>query len=151
MIKKQMVQLLSSFANEFFMTQIISEPTHYQGNTLDLIFTNNRDLIYNCEYVSPLRSVSHHKLVEVATKLDVQIEAASSPQKKICSETIDSPFTTLNFYSDEVDWLSIEEDLSNIDWVLEFKNLDVNSTHKKFIDICYEVASKYVPFKKRYS
>ena len=149
--EKQMVQLLSSFANEFFMTQIISEPTHYQGNTLDLIFTNNRDLIYNCEYVSPLRSVSHHKLVEVATKLDVQIEAASSPQKKIRSETIDSPFTTLNFYSDEVDWLSIEEDFSNVDWVLEFKNLDVNSTHKKFIDICYEVASKYVPLKKRYS
>lgn len=147
--EKEMVKILSSFANDFFMTQIINEPTHFQGNLLDLVFTNNSSLIYNCNYVTPLRSVSHHKVIEVATKLNIHNKTTAT-KYPLNSEADTSPFTTLNFFSDDIDWNSLNDDLAGIDWVCEFKNSSINSVHKKFVDICYEIACKYVPLKKKF-
>ena len=36
---------LRCFCDEFFLKQVVNEPTHKDGNILDLVFTNNMDLI----------------------------------------------------------------------------------------------------------
>ena len=41
-----MIDDLLGLANEYFLTQLIQQPTHRQGNTLDLIFSNNPMIIY---------------------------------------------------------------------------------------------------------
>ena len=47
-----MIDDLLGLANEYFLTQLIQQPTHRQGNTLDLIFSNNPVIRVN----SPIRT-----------------------------------------------------------------------------------------------
>ena len=51
---------------ESFLTQHVTEPTHYRGNntpnTLDLIFTNEEGMIEKLKYLAPIGK-SHHSLL----------------------------------------------------------------------------------------
>ena len=51
---------------ESFLTQHVTEPTRYRGNntpnTLDLIFTNEEDMIEKLKYLAPIGK-SHHSLL----------------------------------------------------------------------------------------
>ena len=51
---------------ESFLTQHVTEPTHYRGNntpnTLGLIFTNEEDMIEKLKYLAPIGK-SHHSLL----------------------------------------------------------------------------------------
>ena len=42
--EQKMISSLYEFATEYFMVQQIDEPTHRDGNILDVIFTNNPDI-----------------------------------------------------------------------------------------------------------
>ena len=57
-----MLMELKDIANEFFMTQLIQKPTHRHGNTLDLLFTNNPDILHS--YSCSETIFSDHLIVE---------------------------------------------------------------------------------------
>ena len=62
---RDMFYCISDFMSVNFLQQHITNPTHRDGNTLDLIFTNNSNLIHTYECViPPLSSVSNHNIVE---------------------------------------------------------------------------------------
>ena len=143
--EQQMFALLLCLADEFFMTQVIDQQTHYQGNILDLIFTNNSDSVLNCQYIEPLRSTSHHRVLEIST--NIEMARAQHPRKPLLN-SVSSPLSSLNFSSPDIDWNSLDEDLSLTDWVTEFKNHDVDEILEKFLSISYEIAKKYVPVRK---
>ena len=46
-----MIDDLMEFANEYFFTQLIQQPTHRQWNTMDLIFSNNPMITHSCNIV----------------------------------------------------------------------------------------------------
>ena len=145
--ERQMFHILSSFTNDFFLTQVVHQPTHYQGNTLDLVFTNNKDLIFDYNCIDTLQSISHHKVVEVSTKLKfnekgIHLSNADVPKQH------KAPLNMLNFHNDHIDWTSLNEDLLSIDWTVEFKSLDVDQMFERFLSVCHELALKYVPPKK---
>lgn len=39
--ERQMLNALSEFSNELYLTQIVTKPTHKDVNILDLVFVNN--------------------------------------------------------------------------------------------------------------
>ena len=143
--EKKMFEILQSFANDYFLTQVITQPTHFQGNTLDLVFTNNKELIFNYQCVETLKSTSHHKIVEVNTKLDFN---ETDQRNKVNRKQPKAPLSSLNFYDDTINWHELNGELSAVNWTTEFKNLNVNQILDKLLRICHEVAQKYVPLKK---
>ena len=59
--------LFMDSARDAFLTQHVTEPTHYRGNntpnTLDLIFTNEEGVLEQLKYLAPVGS-SHHSLLK---------------------------------------------------------------------------------------
>ena len=55
--------MLQDLSTELNLTQIIKTATHKDGNVLDLVFTNNVDLITDNTVIPILLSISHHRLL----------------------------------------------------------------------------------------
>ena len=116
--ERDMINTLSKFSNELLLTQIINQPTHYQGNTLDLVLTNNVDLIHDCEIQPTALSISHHHLVKVYT----QYKSPQLPDSENTNPRL-SPYDTLNFHSKDVDWENLSTALGNINWDSILENM----------------------------
>lgn len=69
-LELDMIALLKNFADNHFLQQTIDFPTHVKGNTLDLLFTNNNSMFHEINFIQPLRSITDHYIVTVATKLN---------------------------------------------------------------------------------
>ena len=82
------------------MSQHVILPTHKDGNILDLVFTNNDNLIHECSTIPVLQSTSHHDIVMVSTCFKVN-NLNDEEQPKIEPRT---GFNALNFFSDDTDW-----------------------------------------------
>merc|ERR1711895_130642 len=85
--------------NDLCMSQYVQNPTHKDGNILDLVFTNNVNFIHDCVTIPVLQSTSHHHIVMVTTPYKVQIHPIKDEEK-----TQQNMFNSLNFFSKEVDW-----------------------------------------------
>ena len=145
--EREILNYLKLIMNEHFLCQIVKEPTHILGNTLDLIFTNNIDIIHELNIFKPkLRSYTDHFFIEIATNLKKPV-----PQIPVdVSSSSDSIFNTLNFQSEEVEWNNIKIELNNIDWEDELSILQPEQKVEKILSISYDIAKKYVPQKKTF-
>ena len=94
---KDMTAELEHFCNEFFLTQVINQSTHKDGNILDLVFTNNNDLICDVNVNETLLSISHHKIIEVSTSYMAKLKLHEE------NGTCKKGFNSLNFSKDKVD------------------------------------------------
>ena len=71
--EKEILDYLKFFIDEHFLMQIIKESTHFLGNTLDLIFTNNLEIIHDIKIFKPqLKSYTDHFFIEITSKLKKQ-------------------------------------------------------------------------------
>ena len=57
-------------------------------------------------------------------------------------------FGKLNFFSEDIDWTGLERELRDHNWNLEFRACNPEEMFKKFVEICIEISTKYVPFRK---
>ena len=138
-----MVRDLGDLSSKFMLNQIINKPTHKDGNTLDLVFTNNKKLIHNYQIFDTLLSTTHHKIIEISTTYK-SLAAKMQKNEKIFHTTFDR----LNFFSEDIDWIPIKRELVYTNWQREFKGLDPTLMLKKFIHICESICVKYVPERK---
>ena len=122
------------------MSQYITFPTHKDGNTLDLVFTNNENLIHECSPIPILPSTSHHNIVMVSTTLKVNNLAYDDDQPEPRSN-----FNTLNFFSEEIDWNKLKNELSQINWKEELCSNDPQEILSSFNQMCYETCKKQIP------
>ncbi len=60
--EKQCLYLLSELANEFTLQQCICKKTHKDGNVLDLVWTNNRDLVHSYSCIPTNPKIRHYYL-----------------------------------------------------------------------------------------
>ena len=67
------------------MKQIVFQPTHRQGNTIDLCFTNDDSLVHSYNCIDVLNSVSHHKHIEFTCCADIGL-ASRANMPKTCPE-----------------------------------------------------------------
>ena len=135
---------LNQFCNEFFMSQYIDLPTHKDGNTLDLVFTNNEHIIHSYSTVPVLQSTSHHEIVLVSTTLKVQNSLLDNDQQEPHTK-----FNTLNFFADDIDWETIKDDLKRVNWLREFNTEDPDVILETFDNICYRICKNRVPVKAK--
>ena len=137
-----MIQNMQTIVDEFFLEQLIDTSTHQDGNTLDLIFTNNKDLLHSFSCDETIYSDHYH----VHCKSNYTTE---HPIKQEFSAPREDSFENINFFSDDVNWDKIIQELSDCDWDNIFEHCDSHSTMvDTFIEFCYNVCKKYVPEKK---
>ena len=142
--EEKMVEALHSLATDNFLLQQISEPTHRDGNVLDLLFTNNTDLVHS--YSSSYSSVSDHNVIEVKAHYKAKVSTNESAVEDKGTGT--QSFFSLNFFSDKVDWQLFNQELEDINWTMEFRRLNADAMFNKFLSICYNIANELVPLRK---
>ena len=80
--ERLMLETLKGIMDEFFLKELIVTPTHKDGNVLDLLLTNNTELVHSYQCVPTLNEISHHYIVEVATSyktiVDVNLNQSGS-------------------------------------------------------------------------
>ena len=113
-----MHEYLSNFMSLNFLNQYITKATHKNGNTLDLIFSNNSSLLHSYDCVIPaLSSISDHFIIECKSILRVDcVESNELPTKS-------SALDYLNFFSNDIDWELISNQFKSIDWRLMLTGL----------------------------
>jgi len=63
--KCHIFETMKVFQDKHFLHQVVHTPTHRSGNTLDLVFTNNKNLINDT--ICYETSMSDHYIVEIST------------------------------------------------------------------------------------
>ena len=140
---KELLNTLNSFIDEHFMRQYVHHPTHIAGNVLDLIFTNNPELIHSICCQKTLRSISDHFIVECST----QLRSVSSTQTETKPEFL-SPLDKLNFFDETIIWDDVTNKLMSYNWAAEFEGLGPNEMLSHFMAIITDCCQTYIPTKK---
>ena len=141
--EREMIAQLNSLCTEHLLSQIVQLPTHFQGNTLDLIITNNTNLIHNY-YCTPVpRSISHHAMINVQTQYkSLQAETEHTTEKL-------SPLDRLNFNSKEIDWEAVNKAFSEINWESMLTNNDPDCMLDSIYKVIQDTTTRFVPERKK--
>ena len=142
--ERNMIEILREFSNDVLLTQIIREPTHYQGNTLDLVLTNNVSLIHSHEILPMPLSISHHQFVNMYT----QYKSPQLPSDIGASPRL-SPFDNMNFHSKDVDWEQIVSTLGEVNWESELADCTLDEILEKLYSKTLEATKDHVPERQK--
>ena len=134
---QRQAEVLLEFKSTYCLHQIVTEPTR-ANNILDLLLTNNPDIIWKVEIDDTV--LSDHRLLRARTRLPNPVH-----QKVNCPKL--QGLASLNFFDRKVDWDHLNEELMKIDWDRKFENLDVSEMLTIFIESLYEECTKHVPLK----
>ena len=114
---KLQAKMLIEFVEEHFLQQHVKEATRKE-NILDLIFTNNQDLIVKCN------QIQHSKLSDHKTNVAL-LSYNLKPQE--LQEKVNFATTAIPEYNtagaDDEDWLRASKLLDRVNWEEELKNL----------------------------
>jgi hypothetical protein len=112
--EKSMLNIINEMCNNLLLTQVVTGPTHKDGNTLDLVFVNNLALVHNTTAVPVLQSTSHHSIIQISTtyKAHTPFEQTALPKK--------SGLFASNFFHKDVQWDKLQEKLAAIDLFSKF-------------------------------
>ena len=132
---KKCAEIMLQFIDKQLLTQHVSENTRKDKNILDLILTNNPDIVHNTsvEKVEP----SDHDKVNLGLLYNFQNKIQHSE-----NFTPTHPFDELNFR--KADWAAIKQELSQANWS-EFDGKDVSEMCVELDNILVEICSKHTP------
>ncbi len=136
---KLLLKSLSDLANEHFLTQYITTPTHLENGVLDLVFSNNEQLVHSYSTIKPLRTTSDHFVIEMNTPLFC--EEVSEEEKP----SFASAFDNLNFQSNDIQWENMSSEIKTLLHTAEFDALPPNERLDRLLAVLIEIAYKYVP------
>ena len=144
--EQEMVRALYELTLEHFLVQQFDTPTHRGGNTIDLLFTNNSDIIHNTESI-PSTVTDHFQMTfsAVYTTPQSHTEEMDDPRDNENSHS----FSSLNFFNDSIDWNSLATELSDYDWPREFRGLNASSMMERFNSVCLDICSTWIPARVR--
>ena len=148
-----MIKDLLMFKNEFYLTQEIAKPTHNKGNVLDLLFTNNSELLHS--YESNATLFSDHYLVEGKINYCIPEYVEGREINKQHSkgnedvEILTANFNQLNFFSEKINWKMLNKELQSFNWRWEFRRLSSEEMLHTFYHNCFSVCEKYIPQKRK--
>ena len=141
--EKVMVEALHTLICNHFMTQLIDQATHRKGNTLDLLFSNNSDIMHSIS--SSYSGISDHYLIEVSVAYKTNQD---KPKKSAtnCDNAIS--FRTLNFFSYKIDWSSLCRKLKSHNWHADFKGCTAEKMMSVFCDTVLDICKDFVPLRR---
>ena len=140
---KRLLECLTETTNKHFLSQHITSSTHVEGGVLDLVFSNNPQIVHSYNTLKPLRSTSDHYVVEVNTPLMSTRNYAEEEKPEFVS-----PFSNLNFFSNDIDWDAIAAEIKLKTDTMQFLSLEPNAKLQKLLDILFEICVKHVPVRK---
>ena len=146
---KTMLDDLEEVTAEHFLLQYIIKPTHKDGNILDLCFTNNAALIHS--FQCDITIASHHSIVNLKTSLKTQCVEEATFRQPHPEDGPGSIFDSLNFFSDEANWLGLSEKLKHTNWkeVLgDPESSDPEEMMNKLIQKCADESRHFIPKRK---
>ena len=144
-----MIKDLLTLTNEFYLAQEIVTPTHNKGNTLDLLFTNNPELLHS--YTSNETLFSDHHIVEGKINYKNSDCIVKEEITKSSNMSDSTNFEQLNFFSDNIKWEKVYEELKEINWKLEFRGLLPKEMFIRFSQICFSICERHIPRKRNLS
>ena len=118
---REQAQVLLSFLDDNFMEQLVKVPTR-NNNILDIFAINDCDIISKIDVENADSQTTDHRFLKITTRIQSQISLSPDSTEKGNSSLLNS----LNFWSSEVDWTSIENHLQNHNWedYLSVTNID---------------------------
>ncbi|KAK4302915.1 hypothetical protein Pmani_025032 [Petrolisthes manimaculis] len=117
---------LLEVADKSLLTQQIITPTR-RDNILDLYFTNNQESINT--YRTEQNILSDHDLIVINTAYK-----KNKSERAERNTTGSSPFTELNFFSEEIEWEKLQQSFSEVDWEQTILNEDPNTMLHTLLD-----------------
>ena len=143
--EKKMFEDLLNITDEHLLLQMISKPTHRGGNTLDLIFKNNFNYIHSSS--SNVTVLSDHYIVECKVYYKGESESDNNRTNAACED--EASFYDLNFFSENVNWESLNYALSAINWRLYFRKCDPDDMVGTFLLVCLDISKRHIPLKRQ--
>ena len=141
--EREMFDCINQLSNDNFLQQLVTQPTHRGGNTLDLVFTNNDHLIHSHEcFKPPLASTSDHYIIECKSRIKGSAEGDGETKPEHVS-----PLDKLNFFSNDIDWESLGKSL-DIDWSLLLRDHPPDRKLELITEKIYEVCNAHIPERK---
>ena len=119
----------------------MNQPTHKDGNLLDLLFTNNSDIISEVNVAETLLSITHHKFIDMETTYKAKYQVTDVLPKF-------ERFQTINFFSNKAGCAGLKDKLSQYNWVSLFENKSSAEILDIFYDICFDACSAFIPKRK---
>jgi hypothetical protein len=141
--EKASVSALLELAQEYFLQQLVTEPTRKE-HILDLVFTSNNTMVKNVK-VSQLPQISDHHLVTVLTD-----HGSGLPSEGKKAETEGPKIASYNFAKADVG--QFKGALQSVQWaeVVGMENSSLQEKTKYFFDaVCKAAEKSGVPLKKR--
>ena len=93
----KMIECIKTMVDDFLLEQIVDHPTHKDGNLLDLLFTNNREIIHSANYDKTTYS-DHHIITFKST-----LRISKATNKTIAPDLpAAESFENLNFFSPDI-------------------------------------------------
>ena len=120
-------------ANGF--SQLINEPTHFQGNSsscIDLIFTNQGNLSVNSGVHTSLHPKCKHQIIHSSFNLNIYYPP---------------PYQRLIWDYKKADPLKISKALDSVNWERLFGQHDINQQVKTLNEVLLNIFRNYVPNK----
>ena len=136
--EKQQFEKLMEICSHQCMLQIIQEPTR-EGNTLDLIFTNETALVKEIEVNKT--TLSDHNCIEISTCYKIRDKANKTEGKKglTCTHRL------LNFHSSTTNWKSIYEQVKRTPWRSILQDKDTIDGSKEFESTLSSIFIENIP------
>ena len=136
---------LLELTESLFCQQTITKATRI-NNVLDLIFTNNEDLISDITISDS--GISDHKLI--TTNLNIESKEAQ-PQSDFKLESC-SKLENFAFWSKKCKWDCVTNKLSDTNWEQQItETSDINSDLNFIYKQCYESCEGNIPQKRKYN
>ena len=132
-----------------FLTQQIEGSTHQAGNLLDLVFTNNPQLVHN--FTATPTTLSDHYVVQInANYASMDANSVDDDDDDVGSgvEDDEPKLRDFNFHSDDVNWESVSDAIAEVDWQSEFNGLSAADMMDKFLNVITSIVKKLVPLRK---
>ena len=139
--EKDMIATLNNFLNYFCLHQVVEESTHKDGNLLDCVFVNNENIVHSVSVNKVLQSISHHKVIEIATPISLN-KKASSP-----IEVQKTGFFALNFFHSDVKWVELSKELNLVNWKTTLRGKNASEMLEIIYSTTLKLCQKYVPKK----
>ena len=142
--EKSMVDSLNKLCDDFFLKQHINHATHYAGNTLDLLFTNNEYMLHSYNCLVPIRSVSDHYVIEANTQYKAKETLIEEKPEYI------SFLDNFNFFSNDIQWPNISEELDNINWAQILSDKLPDQISDQIYKTLQDIVTNHVPLKTKH-
>ena len=133
---------LLELADRHFLNQIVTEPTRLR-NTIDLVFTNDPDLLSNLKVEKVSKLLSDHN--QITADLIYNHPYQSQHVKNQNHDKL----RVFNFWSEKAKWDELNNHLQNLQWDQKVNSeTDVQSDIDYLYSEIYSASAKFIPTRK---